>query len=138
MCAMGRFLPAAGVGLVLLLLGGAAGATTTTTRPRPPQVFTPSVSPSTVANRAGCGPPTRATVSTGTSGQVQRVTFRVQVAGRLTTLYASGSGNRWTASLDGGAFSPDSGSGTVRATATGPGGTTESGQTTITVADCPA
>jgi hypothetical protein len=135
---MGRFLPAAGIGLTLLLLGGSAGATTTTTRPRPPQVFTPSVSPSTVANRAGCGRPTRATISTGTSGQVQRVTFRVQVAGRLTTLYASGSGNRWTATLNGGTFSPDSGSGTVRATATGPGGTTESGQTAITVSDCPA
>lgn len=135
---MARLLPAAGVGLTLLLLGGGAAATTTTTRPRPPQVFTPSVSPSTIANRAGCARPTRATVSTGTSGGVERVTFRVQVAGRLTTLYASGSGNRWTATLDGGSFRPDSGSGTVRATATGPGGTTESGPAAVTVSDCPA
>jgi hypothetical protein len=134
---MRRLLPTVAAG-ALLLAGGVADATTTTTRPRPPQVFTPSVSPGTVANRAGCGQPTRATVSTGTSGEVRRVTFRVQVAGRLTTLYGRGSGNRWTATLDGGAFSPDSGSGTVRATATGPGGTTDSGQAAITVTDCPA
>jgi hypothetical protein len=142
---MGRFTTSLRVGAVALglvaaatLALGPAGATTTTTRPRPPGVFTPSVSPSTVANRSGCGQSTTATVSTGTSGQVRRVTFRVQVAGRRTTLYASGSGSRWSATLNGGAFSPDSGSGTVRATATGPGGTTESGPTSITVADCPA
>jgi hypothetical protein len=141
---MGRFTTplragAAALGLAVAALGpGPAVATTTTTRPRPPRVFTPSVSPTAVANRSGCGQSTTATVSTGTSGQVQRVTFRVQVAGRLTTLYASGSGSRWSATLNGGAFSPDSGSGTVRAMAAGPGGTTESGPTSITVADCPA
>lgn len=135
---------AVALGLAALTLGpgtlgpGPAGATTTTTRPRPPGVYTPSVSPGTIANRSGCGQPTTATVSTGTSGQVQRVTFRVKVGGRLTTLYASGSGSRWQATLNGGAFSPDSGSGTVRAVATGPGGTTESGPASIRVTDCPA
>ena len=139
---MGRFTTpfragAVALGLATAALGpGPAVATTTTTRPRPPGVFTPSVSPSSVANRSGCGQSTTATVSTGTSGQVRRVTFRVQVAGRLTTLYASGSGSGWSATLNGGAFSPDSGSGTVRATATGPGGTTDSGPTSITVTDC--
>jgi hypothetical protein len=42
------------------------------------------------------------------------------------------------ATLSGAAFGPDSGSGTVRATATGPGGRAESGGTSFTVADCPA
>ena len=135
---MGRFIPTLGAGLVLVLLGGTAGATTTTTRPRPPGVFTPSVSPSTVANRSGCGRPTSATVSTGTSGQVQRVTFRVQVGGRITTLYASGSGSRWSATFNGASFGPDHGTGNVRATATGPGGSTESGPASFTVTDCPA
>lgn len=144
---MGRFTAPFRAGTVVLGIviaalgpwpGPAALATTTTTRPRPPGVSTPSVSPSTVANRSGCGRPTTATISTGTSGQVQRVTFRVQVSGRLTTLYASGSGSRWQATFNGGAFSPDSGSGFVRAVATGPGGTTESGTANITVTDCPA
>lgn len=120
------------------MLGGSAGATTTTTRPRPPRVFTPSVSPSTIANRPGCGSPTSATVSTGTSGDVRKVTFKVQVGGRITHLYASGSGSRWSATLNGSAFGPDHGSGTVRATASGPGGSTESGPANITVSDCPA
>ena len=139
---MGRFTTPLGAGAVALgLLAttlGPAGATTTTTRPRPPGVFTPSVSPSTIANRSGCGQPTSATVSTGTTGQVQRVTFRVQVGGRMTTLYASGSGSRWSATFNGAAFGPDHGSGTVRATATGPGGSSESGPAGFTVKDCPA
>jgi hypothetical protein len=66
------------------------------------------------------------------------VTFRVQVGGRTTSLYASGSGSRWQATLNGSAFGPDSGSGTVRAIASGPGGSTESGAASITVRDCPA
>jgi hypothetical protein len=135
---MGRFLPIACAAVAMALLGGTAGATTTTTRPRPPQVFTPSVSPSTIDNRSGCGHPTTATVSTGTTGNARKVTFKVQVGGRITTLYASGSGSRWSATLNGSAFGPDHGSGTVRATATGPGGSTESGPAGFTVADCPA
>jgi hypothetical protein len=135
---MGRFLPTAAAGLALALLGGAADATTTTTRPRPPRAFNPSVAPSTVANRSGCGQSSTATVSTGTTGDAKKVTFRVQVGGRTTSLYASGSGSRWQATLNGSAFSPDSGHGTVRATASGPGGTTESGTTSFTVTDCPA
>ena len=134
---MGRFLPIAGAAVAMTLLGGPVGATTTTTRPRPPQVFTPSVSPSTIDNRSGCGHPTTATVSTGTTGNARKVTFKVQVGGRITTLYASGSGSRWSATLNGSAFGPDHGSGTVRATATGPGGSTESGPAGFTVADCP-
>lgn len=135
---MGRLLPTAAAGLALALLGGTAGATTTTTRPRPPRAFTPSVSPSSVANRSGCGQPTAATISTGTTGDVERVTFRVQVGGRTTSLYASGSGSRWSATLNGSAFGPDSGSGSIRAIASGPGGSTESGATSFTVRDCPA
>ena len=135
---MGRFRSTAGAGMLLALLGGTAGATTTTTRPRPPQAFTPSVSPSTIGNRSGCGRSTTATVSTGTSGKTQRVTFKVQVGGRTTTLSASGSGSRWSATLNGSAFGPDHGSGSVRATATGPGGSTESGPASFTVTDCPA
>ena len=130
--------PAVAAALTLALFGGSAGATTTTTRPRPPKAFTPSVSPSTIDNRPGCGHSTTATVSTGTTGDARKVTFRVQVGGRITTLYASGSGSRWSATLNGSAFSPDSGSGTVRANASGPGGSTESGTTTFTVTDCPA
>ena len=133
-----RFLPSVGAGMALILLGATAdaGATTTTTRPRPPRAFTPSVSPSTIANGAGCGRPTTATVSTGTTGDAKRVTFRVQVGGRTTSLYASGSGSRWSATLNGSAFGPDSGSGTVRATASGPGGSTQSGPASITIVDC--
>src|SRR5687767_15896983 len=107
---MGRFTTplragAVALGLATAALGpGPAVATTTTTRPRPPGVFTPSVSPSSVANRPGCGP-TTATVSTGTSRQVRRDTFRVQVAGRLTTLYPSRSGTQFAATLNGRAFS---------------------------------
>jgi hypothetical protein len=134
---MGRLFPTAVAGLALALLGGTAGATTTTTRPRPPRVFTPSVSPSTIYNRSGCGP-TSAVVSTGTSGDADRVTFRVRVGGRTTSLYASGSGSRWQATVNGSAFGAGTGSGTVRAYASGPGGTTESGNTSITVVDCPA
>jgi hypothetical protein len=62
----------------------------------------------------------------------------VQVGGRTTFLYASGSGSRWSATLDGSAFGPDHGTGTVRATATGPGGSTESGPGSFTINDCPA
>ena len=136
-----RFSPTlAAAALALVLLGATAdadaGATTTTTRPRPPQAFTPSVSPSTIANRAGCGQATTATVSTGTTGDARRVTFRVQVGGRTTSLYARGSGTRWSATLNGSAFGPDSGSGTVRAIATGPGGSTESGPAGISIVDC--
>jgi hypothetical protein len=131
-----------GVALVLVVLpaltGTPARATTTTTRPRPPRVFTPSVSPSTIANRSGCGQSTTATISTGTTGDARKVTFRVQVGGRTTSLYASGSGSRWTATLNSSAFTPDSGSGTVRAIASGPGGSTESGPASFTVTDCPA
>lgn len=134
--AMGRFNWGLSAGIALALLAGPAAATTTTTRPRPPRAFTPSVSPSTIANRAGCGQSTTATVSTGTTGDVKRVTFRVQVGGRTTSLYASGSGSRWSATLNGSAFRPDSGSGTVRAIASGPGGSTESGPTSITIVDC--
>jgi len=135
---MGRLNWGLRVGVALALVGGPAAATTTTTRPRPPRAFTPSVSPSTIANRSGCGQSSTATVSTGTTGNARKVTFRVQVAGRTTTLYASGSGSRWQATLNGSAFSPDSGSGTVRAIASGPGGSTESGAASITVTDCPA
>ena len=140
MVVMGRFIWGLrlGVALTLTLLAGPAGATTTTTRPRPPQVFTPSVSPTTIANRSGCGNPTSATIATGTNGDVKKVTFKVQVGGRITTLYASGSGSRWSATLNGSAFGPDHGRGSVRATATGPGGTTESGAAGFTVTDCPA
>src|SRR4051812_49151032 len=112
---MGRFLTTVGTGMALALLAGTAGATTTTTRPRPPGVFTPSISPTTIDNRSGCSRSTSATVSTGTTGDAKNVTFRVQVGGRTTTLYASGSGSRWSATLDGSAFGPDHGSGTVRA-----------------------
>jgi len=136
MVAMGRFTWGLRLGLAVALLGGPAAATTTTTRPRPPRAFAPSVSPSTIANRAGCGRSTSATVSTGTTGDAKRVTFRVQVGGRTTSLYASGSGSRWSATLNGSAFGPDSGSGTVRAIASGPGGSTESGPTGITIVDC--
>lgn len=117
---------------------GPTAATTTTTRARPPRAYTPSVAPDTIDNRSGCGRSTTATVSTGTTGDARRVTFRVQVGGRITTLYASGSGSRWSATLKGSAFGPDHGSGSVRATATGPGGTTESGPAGFTVNDCPA
>jgi hypothetical protein len=133
---MDRRFPTAAAGLVLALLGGTAAATTTTTRPRPPRAFTPSVSPSTIYNRSGCGS-TSAVVSTGTTGDADRVTFRVQVGGRTTSLYASGSGSRWSATLNGSAFGHSSGSGTARAIASGPGGSTESGPTSFTVQDCP-
>lgn len=136
---------AAALGLLWLAAAtlGPAGATTTTTttsttRPRPPGVFSPSISPSTIDNRSGCGHSTSATVSTGTTGQARSVTFKVQVGGRTTTLYASGSGSRWSATLNGSAFGPDRGSGTVRATATGPGGSTESSPASFTITDCPA
>lgn len=139
---MGRLIPAAlpvaAAGLALALLGATAGATTTTTRPRPPKAFTPSVSPSTIDNRSGCGHSTTATVSTGTTGDAREVTFKVQVGGRTTFLYASGSGSRWSATLNGSAFGPGHGSGTVRATASGPGGSAESGAASFTVRDCPA
>jgi hypothetical protein len=136
---MGRLSLTIGAGLAMVLAGASAGATTTTTRPRPPAVFTPSVSPSTVANRSGCGQPTSATISTGTAGETDRVTFRVQVGGRTTYLSASGSGSRWSATLNASsAFGPDHGSGTVRATATGPGGSTESAPGHFTVTDCAA
>lgn len=135
---MGRLFPTVAGGLALALLGGTAGATTTTTRARPPRAFTPSVSPSTIDNRSGCGHSTTATVSTGTAGDAKKVTFKVRVGGRTTTLSASGSGSRWSATLNGSAFGPDHGSGTVRATATGPGGSTESGPASFTISDCPA
>jgi hypothetical protein len=101
-------------------------------------VYTPSVSPGTVDNRHGCDHSTSATISTGTTGKVNSVTFRVEVGGRTRTLSASGSGSRWSATLDGAAFGPDHGSGSVRATATGPGGSAESGSGSFTIADCPA
>jgi len=138
---MRRLLPAVPVvaaGFTLALLGGVADATTTTTRPRPPGVYSPSVSPSTIDNRSGCGHSTSATISTGTTGNAQKVTFKVQVGGRTTFLYASGSGSRWQATLNGSAFGADHGSGTVRATATGPGGSTESASGNVTINDCPA
>jgi hypothetical protein len=153
---MGRFrispgrLGAAALGLVGLAAAGLGPAvalntttttttsTTTTTRPRPPGVFAPTVSPTTIANRSGCGHSTTATISTGTTGDAKRVTFKVQVAGRTAVLSASGSGSRWSATLNGSAFAPEHGSGTVRATATGAGGSTESSSGSFTVADCPA
>ena len=134
---MGRRFPVVAAAGVLALLAGPASATTTTTRPRPPNVSVPSVSPSTIDNRSGCGHSTSATISTGTTGDTDRVTFRVQVGGRTTYLSASGSGSRWSATISGSAFGYDSGSGSVRATATGPGGSTESGAGHFTIADCP-
>jgi hypothetical protein len=138
MSGMGRINWGWRVGVALALLGGPAAATTTTTRPRPPRAYTPSVSPSTIANGSGCGSPTTAKVSTGTTGETKKVTFRVQVSGRTTFLYASGSGSRWSATLNGSAFPSDSGSGIVRAIASGPGGTTESGPARFTLKDCRA
>lgn len=135
---MGRFIWGMRLGVALALLGGPVGATTTTTRPRPARAFTPSLSPSTIANRSGCGPSTTATVSTGTTGETKQVTFRIQVGGRTSSLYASGSGSRWRATLNGWAFGHTSGSGTVRAIASGPGGSSESGPTSFTLQDCPA
>jgi hypothetical protein len=131
------------VGIAAAVAIGPAGATTTTTtttttRPPRPGVYAPSVSPSTIDNRRGCGHSTSATISTGTTGKVNSVTFRVQVGGRTTTLSASGSGSRWSATLDGAAFGSDHGSGTVRATATGPSGSAESGNGSFTITDCPA
>jgi hypothetical protein len=139
-----RFVMAAAAGAAALAVGPAwaitssttTTTTTTTTRPPRPGVFAPSVSPSTIDNRSGCGHSTSATISTGTTGKVDRVQFRVQVGGRTTFLSASGSGSRWTATLNGGAFAPDSGSGTVRAIATGPSGMAESGGASFTLADC--
>ena len=110
-------------------------STTTTTAQRP-GVFTPTVSPSTIANRGGCGPGTSASISTGSTGRVDRVTFRVEVAGRTTYLSATGSGSRWSANLDGQSLYPEHGSGTVRATASGPRGTADSGDASFTLADC--
>jgi hypothetical protein len=143
---MGRFhFPVVAVAAAAALVVGPAWATsttttttTTTTRPPRPGVYAPAVSPSTIDNRSGCGHSTSATISTGTTGKVDSVTFRVQVGGRTTSLSASGSGSRWMATLSGSAFGSDSGSGTVRATATGPSGTAESGSTGFTVANCPA
>jgi len=112
--------------------------TTTTTTAQRPGVFTPTVSPGTIDNRGGCGHSTSATISTGTTGKVDRVTFHVQVGGRTAILSATGSGSRWSATLNGGAFSPDHGSGTVRATATGPAGSADSGDGSFTLANCPA
>jgi hypothetical protein len=111
-------------------------STTTTTRPPRPGVFTPTVSPGTIANRSGCGPSTSAGISTGSTGKVDRVSFRIEVAGRTTYLSATGSGSRWSANLDGNSLYPDHGSGTVRATATGPSGTATSGDAPFTLADC--
>jgi hypothetical protein len=110
--------------------------TTTTTRPQRPGVFTPTVSPSTIANRSGCGPGTSASITTGSTGKVDRVTFRVEVGGRTTYLSATPSGSRWSAMLDGNSLYPEHGSGTVRATAAGPSGTADSGDTSFTLADC--
>jgi hypothetical protein len=112
--------------------------TTTTTYYRPPTVYNPTVSPSTIDNRRRCGHSTTANVSTGTTGKVTRVTFRVQLGGRTVLLSASPSGNYWHATLNGESFDYDHGSGTVRAEATGPGGMTDSGTSRFTIADCPA
>ena len=112
--------------------------TTTTTTAQRPGVFTPTVSPGTIDNRGGCGHSTSATISTGTTGQVDRVTFHVQVGGRTAILSATGTGSRWSATLSGGGFYPDHGSGTVRATATGPAGSADSGDGSFTLANCPA
>src|SRR5205807_3631447 len=78
-----------------------------------------------------------ATISTGTTGKVNSVTFHVQLDGRTMELSATGSGSRWSATLDGAAFGYDHGSGTVRASATGPTGSAESGDGHSTIADCP-
>ena len=145
MSVMGRLPSAvAAMAVAAAIAMGPAGATTTTatttttTRPPRPGVFAPSVSPGTIDNRSGCDHSTSATISTGTTGKVSRVGFRVHVGGRTAYLTASRSGSRWTATLNGAAFGPDHGYGTVRATATGPGGTAESGTGSFTIDDCPA
>ena len=130
-------------GLAALAVGPAwatttTTTTTTTTRAQRPSVFSPAVSPSTIDNRRGCGHSTMATISTGTTGKVDRVVFKVQVAGRTVMLSATGSGSRWQATLNGGSFSPDHGAGSVRATAYGPSGSAESSAGSFTLADCPA
>jgi len=112
-------------------------ATTTTSRPRPPTVYNPTVTPNTIDNRHDCGHSRTATISTGTTGKVDRVTFRVELAGRTQLLPANPSGNYWWATLNGDSFNDDHGPGTVRAEATGPGGLTESGPSGFTVAGCP-
>jgi hypothetical protein len=110
--------------------------TTTTTRAQRPGVFTPVVSPSTIGNRSGCGQSTSASIATGTTGKADRVTFRVEVGGRTTYLSATPSGSRWSAMLDGNSLYPAHGDGTVRATATGPSGTADSGDASFTLVDC--
>jgi|GEM_PF-4387103 len=112
--------------------------TTTTTHYQRPTVDAPTVSPSTIDNRRNCGHSTTATISTGTHGKVDTVTFHVQVAGRTRILSAGRTGNRWQAVLDGESFGSDHGPGTVWADASGPGGTARSGSTNFRVADCPA
>jgi hypothetical protein len=153
MAGMGRFpsrrLPAVAVAVAALVGFGTvstfrtparatwdATSTTTTTRPPEPGVFTPTVSPDTVANHWGCSRPTTATIATGTTGKVDNVTFRVQLGGRTSLLSATPSGSRWSANFDGGTFFPDHGSGTVRAVATGPSGRAESGDAPFTLTDC--
>lgn len=135
---VGRLPPVLSVGAVAVLAAltavtvGPAGATTTTSAQRT-VVYRPSVSPSTISNRANCGHPTSAVVSTGTTGGVDHVTFRVQLGDRTTTLTATGSGSRWQAVLYGESFPYEHGSGTVRADAGGPGGTAQSGLTSFTI-----
>jgi hypothetical protein len=133
---------ATGAVAVVIVVSAAAATTTsttttTTTRPPRPGVFTPTVSPTTIDNRWGCDHPTSATISTGTTGKVDRVTFHVQVGGRTSSLSATPSGSRWSARLSSSTFSPDHGAGSVWAEATGPSGTAESGDGHFTVADCP-
>jgi hypothetical protein len=147
MAVMGRFssVVSAGAGAVLAALAvgptlataGATTTTTTTTRYRPPTVYNPIVTPSTIDNRRRCGHSTTATIATGTTGKVERVTFRVQLGGRTLLLSATPSGNRWQATLNGESFDYDHGPGTVRAESVGPGGMTESGTGSFTIADCP-
>ncbi len=148
MSVMGRLPSALGVGGPAVLAAIAVGpalarattttTTTTTTHYQRPTVDVPTVSPSTIDNRRNCGHSTTATISTGTHGKVDTVTFRVQVAGRTKTLSAGRTGNRWQAVLDGESFGYDHGSGTVWADASGPGGTAQSGSTNFRIADCPA
>jgi hypothetical protein len=145
---MGRLPSALSAGAAAVLAAIAVGpglarattttTTTTTTHYQRPMVDVPTVSPSTIDNRRNCGHSTTATISTGTHGKVNTVTFRVQVGGRTTTLSAGGTGSRWQAVLHAGSFGYDHGSGTVWADASGPGGTTRSGSTNFTIADCPA
>ena len=125
--------------VVLALLGGPAGATTTTTRPRPPRrVHAVGVAVARWPTGRAAARPTSATVSTGTTGQAQRVTFRVQVGGPHDHPLRQRLRQPLVGHLQRRRLRARPGSGTVRATATGPGGSTESGAGQLHRRDCPA